>query len=86
MDTLSRTGWTGDGTPKDATTTLATLDFGGASGLYDFTDNQWHNQLRLRRILIRGTHGEIADDTIVRWVDERTILRSEIVRRQLGKT
>ena len=24
-------------------------------GLYDFTDNQWHNQLRFRRILIRGS-------------------------------
>jgi predicted dehydrogenase len=85
VDPLSRDGWTGDSTPKDAATTLATLDFGGLSGLYDFTDNQWHNQLRLRRIVIRGTHGEIADDTVVKWVDERTILRSEIVRRQLGQ-
>ena len=59
VDPLSRTGWTGDDTPKEAATTLATMDFGGASGLYDFTDNQWHNQLRLRRIVIRGSHGEI---------------------------
>jgi hypothetical protein len=60
------------------------LDFGGSSGLYDFTDNQWHNQLRLRRILIRGSHGEIADDTVVRLAGERTILKSEILRSQLG--
>jgi predicted dehydrogenase len=85
VDPLTREGWTGDGAAKDATTTLATLDFDGGSGLYDFTDNQWHNRLRQRRIVIRGSHGEIADDTVVRWVDERTILRSEIVRAQLGQ-
>ena len=84
VDPLSRTGWTGDDTPKEATTTLATMDFGGASGLYDFTDNQWHNQLRLRRIVIRGSHGEIADDTVVRLAGERTILKSSLTRSQLG--
>ena len=84
VDPLGRDGWTGDDTPKDAATTIATLDFGGAMGLYDFTDNQWHNQLRLRRILVRGSHGEIADDTVVRLAGERTILRSALVRSQLG--
>jgi predicted dehydrogenase len=85
VDPLTRDGWTGDETPKEAATTLATLDFGGASGLYDFTDNQWHNRLRLRRIVIRGSHGEIADDTVVRWAGPRTVLRSQIVRSQLGQ-
>ncbi|MEY9962257.1 putative dehydrogenase [Streptacidiphilus sp. MAP12-16] len=84
VDPLNRDGWTGDDTPTDAATTIATLDFGGASGLYDFTDNQWHNQLRLRRILIRGSRGEIADDTVVRLAAERTITRSALVRSQLG--
>src|SRR3954471_11877746 len=55
VDPLTRDGWTDDPEPKPATTTIATLDFGaGHSGLYDFTDNQWHNQLRLRRLLVRG--------------------------------
>ena len=84
VDPLSRSGWTGDDTPKHAATTLATMDFGGASGLYDFTDNQWHNRLRLRRIVIRGSHGEIADDKVVRLVGERTILKSSMIRSQLG--
>jgi predicted dehydrogenase len=39
-DPLSPDGWSGDSTPKDSSTTLATLDFGGRMGLYDFTDNQ----------------------------------------------
>jgi hypothetical protein len=85
VNPLRRPGWTGDPTPHPAGTTLATIDFGdAASGLYDFTDNQWHNRLRRRRIVVRGSHGEIVDDTVVRWVDEQTILTEEITRSQLG--
>jgi predicted dehydrogenase len=84
LDPLTRDGWTGAEEPQDATTTLATLDFGGLSGLYDFTDNQWHNRLRERRVVVRGSLGEIADDTVVRWGGAETVLRSEIVRSQLG--
>lgn len=85
LDPLSRDGWTGEEAPKPAATTLGALDFGdGKSGLYDFTDNQWHNRLRHRRIVIRGSHGEIADDAVVRWAGAGTILRSSLVREQLG--
>ena len=85
VDPLTRDGWTGDDTPRPATTTIATLDFGGEkSGLYDFTTNQWHNQLRFRRILVRGTHGELRDDEVVRLVSPRTIVRTPLVRRQTG--
>ena len=85
VDPLSRDGWTGDDQPRPATTTIATLDFGGGrSGLYDFTDNQWHNQLRFRRILVRGTHGELRDDEVVRLAGPRTIVRTPLVRRQTG--
>jgi predicted dehydrogenase len=85
VDPLSRDGWTDDDTAKPATTTIATLDFGdGRSGVYDFTDNQWHNQLRFRRILVRGTHGELRDDETVRLLGPRTIARTPLVRRQTG--
>lgn len=85
VDPLSRAGWTGDTEAKDATTTFATFDFGGGrSGLYDFTTNQWHNQLRHRRIVIRGSQGEIADDDVVYARDPGTIIRSPLVRQQLG--
>jgi len=85
LDPLTREGWSEATEPAAATTTLATLDFGeGASGLYDFTDNQWHNRLRQRRIVIRGSLGEISDDKVVRWGGPRTVLTSEITRSQLG--
>jgi predicted dehydrogenase len=84
-DPLSRAGWTDDDTPKAATTTIATLDFGdGRSGLYDFTDNQTRNQLRFRRILVRGSHGELSDDEVVRLTAPRTIVRTPLARRQTG--
>jgi predicted dehydrogenase len=84
LDPLTRDGWTEAEEPADAATTLATLDFDGASGLYDFTANQWHNRLRARRIVIRGSLGEIADDRMIRWGGPRTVLTSDITRSQLG--
>ena len=85
VDPLSRAGWTGDPAPHTATTTIAMLDFGdGRSGLYDFTDNQTRNQLRFRRILVRGSHGELRDDEIVRLAAARTIVRTGLVRRRTG--
>ena len=65
-------------------TTLATLDFGGRMGLYDFTDNQWWNPLRSRRIVVRGSLGELVDDRVVRLVDPETPVESHLVRRQTG--
>src|SRR5690606_6393465 len=41
VDPMTPAGWTGSPEEKDATDTLAVLDFGaGRSGLYDFTSNQ----------------------------------------------
>lgn len=84
-DPMTPAGWTDDLTPKDATTTLAFLDFGGGrTGLYDFTDNQWWNPLRGRRVVVRGSLGEIVDDQVVRMADPRTPVESPLVRRRTG--
>jgi predicted dehydrogenase len=85
LEPRGRDGWTGETTPQDRWNILATLDFGaGRSALYDFTDNQWHNPLRTNRIVVRGSHGEIVDDTVTRWVDERTVLSSAFRRQVSG--
>jgi predicted dehydrogenase len=84
-DPLSRAGWADPVETKRAQTTLATISFdGGGFGVYDFTDNQWHNQLLTRRLLVRGTTGELHDQDVVRLAADRTIVRSSIVRRQTG--
>jgi predicted dehydrogenase len=78
--------WTGDDTAEPTRTILATLDFGdGRSALYDFTDNQWWNPLRERRIVIRGSRGEIVDDDLVRLIDPSTPVRSVLHRRETGR-
>ena len=85
LDPLERAGWRADPGPYDAGTTIATVDFGsGRMGLYDFTDNQWHNRLRSRRLVVRGSHGEIVDDVVTHWAGPRSILRSPVLRRQSG--
>ena len=82
---LSPAGWSGSAEPEPMTTTLATLDFGqGQMGLYDFTDNQWWNPLRARRIVIRGSLGEIVDERVTRLVDPYTPVESQLLRRQAG--
>ncbi|WP_285724450.1 Gfo/Idh/MocA family protein [Psychromicrobium xiongbiense] len=81
----TRAGWTRDLTPHPASTTIATLEFSsGRSALYDFTDNQSRNHLRSRRLVIRGSSGEIDGDQVVRLLDEETILHSRITRHQSG--
>jgi predicted dehydrogenase len=84
VDPLGFGEWRGDATPKDTVTTLATIDWGGRMGLYDFTDNQWWNPLRHRRIVIRGAGGEIADDRLVRLADPTTPVASAFEYRRTG--
>ena len=84
VDPLSFHGWLEDPTPGPKTTTIATLDFGaGRMGLYDFVENQWWNPLLARRIVIRGSLGEIVDDTVTRLTSEGAVT-SPIVYRRTG--
>lgn len=85
VDPLNRAGWTRDLTPKQASNVVGYFDFGeGQTALYDFTTNQSRNELRTSRMVIRGSHGEIVNDHVVRLRDETTIVESDLVRRQTG--
>ena len=85
IDPLARDGWNKDLAPKPRKTTIATLDFGlEKSGIYNFVENQWHNQLRHRRIVIRGSAGEIVDNQVIALRDGPAIVESELRRYQLG--
>jgi predicted dehydrogenase len=85
VDPLARDGWNSDLSAKKAKTTISLIDFGfGKSGVYNFVDNQWHNQLRHRRIVIRGSKGEIVDDAVIRLTEGPAITTSRIERYQLG--
>jgi predicted dehydrogenase len=84
---LSRVGWTDDEEERATTTTVATLDFGdGRSGVYDFTEQQTRNQLRFRRLTIRGSAGELHNDEVVRMTGPRTLVRTPLVPGRPGTT
>ncbi|WP_156155938.1 Gfo/Idh/MocA family protein [Demequina phytophila] len=88
VDPLTPAGWVApSGTvpePQPRTTTVATLDLGHAGmGLYDFVDNQWWNPSLHRRIVIRGSHGEIADDSVLRFTADGPV-ESRIEHRRTG--
>ncbi|HEV7624125.1 MAG TPA: Gfo/Idh/MocA family oxidoreductase [Amnibacterium sp.] len=85
VDPITPTGWTHDTTPKELTSVLATVRFAGDRvGLYDFTDNQWWNPLRPDRMTVRGSHGEIHDESVVRMADPVTPVMSRIERATTG--
>ena len=85
VDPITPTGWTHDTAAKQAETTLAWIDFGaGRMGNYDFTENQWWNPVRPDHLLVRGSTGEIFDETVVRMADDVTPVTSRIERSMTG--
>lgn len=84
-DPLTRDGWRDELVVRPTVTTLATIDFDGRTGLYDFTEGQWWNPLRSRRVVVRGSLGELADDTVIHLADPRTPVTSVLKRRQTGR-
>jgi len=85
VDPLARDGWNPDLGVQDRATTIATVDFDtGKSGVYNFVENQWHNQLRHRRIVVRGSSGEIVDNQLIALAPGPAIVESEYRRYQLG--
>ena len=67
----------------EETRTVALVDVAGRLGLYDFGENQHRSYVRLQRVDIRGSRGEIAEDQVrlVRGVDESVTIQ---LRREVG--
>ena len=85
LDPLSPSGWDPEAAPQPRATTIATLDLGGGRmGLYDFVDNQWWNPVRARRLVVRGSVGEIVDDTVVRFLEPTVPVTSHLEYRRTG--
>lgn len=51
------------------TEVVATIDFDGRLGVYDWTDDQYFSWIRSLRMVVRGERGEIDGDT-VRYLDD----------------
>ncbi|MCL1899267.1 MAG: Gfo/Idh/MocA family oxidoreductase [Promicromonosporaceae bacterium] len=77
-------GWNQAPVPEVQTSTYATLDFGqGRVGVYNFMNMQWWNPLLSRRIVVRGTLGELVDDETITW-DGHDPITSRIEYRRTG--
>ena len=77
-------GWVDSPQPEVQTSTYATLDFGdGRVGVYNFQNMQWWNPLLSRRVVVRGTLGEMVDDVVTAW-DGRDPITSRIEYRRTG--
>jgi len=62
---------------------LASVDFGeGRSGIYDFSSDVTRNLLQAGRLLVRGSHGEISGDQVVR-VEEHNLITTTYMQRHL---
>jgi predicted dehydrogenase len=78
-------GWRDDTAEVPIKTTQAHIAFAsGKTAMYDFTENQWWNPLRVDRALIRGSRGEISDDRVTSLHDARTVVTTRLERWQTG--
>jgi len=72
-------------TPTDYAQTLATFDFDGKIGIYDFEDAQHRSYIRTQRILIKGSRGVIDNNSIKYLLDYKTPMESQMLRRNRGE-
>lgn len=80
-----RGGFPQQETIKKADHTLAVLDFGDKTGLYDFERNQHRSWVRSSRFLVRGERGEINDNRITWLKDYLTPLSCTLDRVNAGE-
>lgn len=66
----------------DSTRTHALVDFGGRTGIYDFSDTQYWSYAHRHHVILRGRDGELADEEWhrVRGADETA---SVLLRREM---
>ncbi len=67
----------------ETTHTLALLKYNGKTAMYDFSDEQYFSDIRKRRMVIKGTGGEIVDD-ICTYLDGTTAVSFNLNRNMRG--
>jgi hypothetical protein len=64
---------------------IACFDFGGKYGIYDFTEDQYFSWIRSKRLLVRGSKGEITDLSVRYLKDFKTPIEYELKRVNMGE-
>ncbi|MFC0214606.1 Gfo/Idh/MocA family protein [Paenibacillus chartarius] len=68
----------------DSVQDIVTLRFGDKLALFDFTSDQYRSWIRKNRIVVRGSHGEVTDETFRYLRDFRTPINGEFRRGDTG--
>ncbi len=63
---------------------FATFNFTDKLGIMDFTGDQYFSFIRAPRLLIRGTRGEINNDSACWLIDHLTPIRTQLTRHEAG--
>jgi len=64
---------------------IASFDFGGKYGIYDFTDDQYFSWIRAKRLLVRGSKGEITEMSVRYLKDFQTPIEYDLKRINMGE-
>jgi Oxidoreductase family, NAD-binding Rossmann fold len=83
VDGATRTGPPTQETSRQITQTLAWFDWGSRLGVFDFTD-QYFSYIRDQRLLVRGSRGELFNDSAVYLKDHVTPIRVYFERHEGG--
>ncbi len=64
---------------------IASFEFDGKLGIYDFTFDQYFSWIRTPRVLIRGERGEI-NNSMINYLEEfKSPIRTEFIRQEAGQ-
>ena len=84
LSSNGRDGWFDELVPVPGKRTVALLRFGEKSAVFDFTDEQYFSPVRSRHTSVRGTRGEISDNTVTHLVGPGNAATGELRRDVTG--
>ncbi len=85
MDGPNRAGGPREEKIIESRQVMASFDFGGKYGIYDFTDDQYFSWIRAKRLLVRGRQGEITDMSVRYLKDFQTPIEYALKRVNTGE-
>ena len=84
LHTNFRNGEVDNKTYQDSRHTIKIFDFEGKTAVYDFDAEQYFSPIRTDHLLIRGTRGEIENDTVRYFNQDNRFVESRIVQHKSG--
>lgn len=84
LSTHGRYGETDDKKLTDSCQTIKVFDFGDKKAVYNFNHDMYFSPIRKKHILIRGTRGEIENETVRYFNSDNQYCESKIARRPCG--